>query len=226
MKKIFCLAAVLSLSGCFTDLTKYPLYDAPEPIEKAKIYLPLEEAKDVGPIRRELEKYFIPSSKQDADFILQTEEVKVGDPAFGSYLLSGLTLWILPTWGTSESSYSFSLTDMSIGRKIDLSTVRTEERVLYGWLLSPLLFSSDYSFAAGDSFYKAYASAIREAASLVYDADSVLYKGPEKRRALIAARRLRTGEGASPSVPDTAPAAAPAPVSEERVTNENLDLLW
>ncbi len=181
MKSTFLFAAVLLLSGCFTDLTKYPQYDVSEPVEKAKLYLSFEEGAELKPIRKELEKYFIPSSKQDADFILQIEKTTSEDPAFGSYLLSGLTLWILPTWGTYEASYTFSLTDMSIGQKMDLSPVQTKNRVVYGWLLSLLLFSSDYSFASSDSVLSAYASAVAEAASLVYDPDSRLYRQGKRK---------------------------------------------
>ena len=227
MKKLL-VFAVLLLSGCVSDLTKYPRYDVPEPAEKAKLYIPNENARDSKPVKKAIREYFLPaSSKQTADFIVKLE--KSSDRGIGTtaYLFSALTFWILPTWETEEGRFSFSLTDVNTGRKIDLSDVHIKERYYFSWLLSPMLFSSDIYFAASDTVYFSYASAIEEAASLIYDPNSRLYKQEKKWSAPNTPVRERTVEKPQEKAPVPAPAPAPSPVSAPTpATPEDLDMLW
>ena len=238
MKKLF-VFAVLLLSGCVSDLTKYPHYDVPAPAEKARLYIPNENARDSKPVKKVMREYFLPaSSKQNADFIVKLEKSTDRDIGTTAYFFSALTLWILPTWETDESRLSFSLTEVESGRKIDLSDVNIKERYYFSWLLSPMLFSSKIYFAASDAVYFSYASAIEEAASLIYNPNSRLYKQEKKWSAPNTPVRERTVEKmrkrASVSVEAPAPAqpAAPAPASvpvapvSASVTSEDLDMLW
>ena len=236
MKKLLVFSLFL-LSGCVsvTDLTKYPSYDVPEPTEKARLYIPNEGARDSKPVQKVMKQYFLTaSSKQDADFIVKGEEFQPEMSGFGSFFLSGMTLWILPTWSTHENSIPFSLTDVSAGKTIRLSDVRVKEREYYGWLLLPLTFASDTYFLGSDAYYHAMASAIEEAASLIYDANSRLYKQEKRWRAPNIRGRGRIAgpapeKASEPEKPaeqpqETAPAAAP--VQKKPVTEENIDMLW
>lgn len=123
MKKVL-ISCLLFLSARASDSTVYKHYDVPNTEKKARLFIakpndyPAQWAaslRNSPVVQKEWQKHFVKSDEKSVDFILQIEKTTSEDPAFGSYLLSGLTLWILPTWGTYEASYTFSLTDMSIG---------------------------------------------------------------------------------------------------------------
>lgn len=222
MKKLL-VFAVLLLSGCVSDLTKYPHYDVPAPAEKARLYIPDEYARDSKTVKKVMQKYFLPaSSRQNADFIVKLE--KSTDLGIGTtaYFFSALTLWILPTWETEEGRFSFSLTEVDSGRKIDLSDISVKERYYYSWLLSPMLFSSKIYFAASDRVYFSYASAIEEAASLIYNPNSRLYRQEKK----WSAPNTPVKEKPAKKPQEKAPAPAPSPSPAPTATPEDLDMLW
>ncbi|MBR1944882.1 MAG: hypothetical protein IJ846_01120 [Alphaproteobacteria bacterium] len=224
MKKLL-VFAVLLLSGCVSDLTKYPHYDVPAPAEKARLYIPDEYARDSKTVKKVMQKYFLPAfSKQNADFIVKHE--KTSDLGIGTaaYFFSALTLWILPTWETEEGRLSFSLTEVDSGRKIDLSDVNIKERYYFSWLLSPMLFSSKIYFAASDRVYFSYASAIEEAASLIYNPNSRLYQ--EQKKWLAPNTPVKEKNVEKPQEKNPSPASAPAPVQPAPATPEDLDMLW
>ena len=232
MKKLLALSLFL-LSGCVSvaDLTKYPSYDVPEPAEKARLYIPNEGARESKPVQKVMKEYFLTaSSRQDADFIVKGEEFQPEMSGFGSFFLSGMTLWILPTWSTHENSIPFSLTDVSAGRTFRLSNVNVKEREYYGWLLLPLTFASDTYFLATDAYYFAMASAIEEAASLIYDSNSRLYKEPEKRFSPVKRKiNRRGGASEAPALapePATVPEQTPEPAVPVRQTPADRDFLW
>ena len=227
MKKLL-VFAVLLLSGCVSDLTKYPHYDVPAPAEKARLYIPNENARDSKPVQKVMREYFLPaSSKQNADFIVKLEKSTDRDIGTTAYFFSALTLWILPTWETEEGRFSFSLTAVDSGRKIDLSDISIKERYYFGWLLSPMLFSSKIYFVVSDAVYFSYASAIEEAASLIYNPNSRLYKQEKKWSAPNTPVRDRTVEKPQEKAPVPAPAPVPSPVSAPApATPEDLDMLW
>lgn len=213
MKKLL-FFAVLLLSGCVSDLTKYPHYNVPAPAEKARLYIPDEYARDSKPVKKVMREYFLPaSSKQNADFIVtheKTTDLGIGTTA---YFFSALTFWILPTWETEEGRLSFSLTEVDSGRKIDLSDVNIKERYYFSWLLSPMLFSSDVYFMDDYASYRAVANAIEEAASLVYDKNSKIYQTTTQKKW---------------GVPSVSPAVekAPASVPVKEPNPEEMDMLW
>ena len=223
MKKLL-VFAVLLLSGCVSvaDLTKYPHYDVAEPAEKAKVYIPSGEIAQSTPVQRVMKQYFLSaSSRQDADFIVKSEEFQPDMSGFGSFFLSGMTLWILPTWSTHELSIPFSLTDVSAGKTIPLSNVRIKEREYYGWLLLPLAFASDTYYMGSDAFSSAYASAMEEAASLIYDSNSRLYRTEKKERGRdrpVGERNTESPQGKQPSP------AVPAGTTPEKPADT--DILW
>ena len=228
MKKLLVFAIVL-LSGCVSDLTKYPHYDVPAPAEKARLYIPNGNTRDSKPVQKVMQKYFLfASSRQNADFIVNLE--KSTDLGIGTtaYFFSALTLWILPTWETEEGRFSFSLTEVDSGRKIDLSDISIKERYYYSWLLSPMLFSSKIYFAASDIIYYSYASAIEEAASLIYNPNSRLYKQEKKWSAPNTPVREKPAEKPQEKAPvPAAPAPTLPPVSAPAPTTpEDLDMLW
>lgn len=226
MKKLL-VFAVLLLSGCVSaaDLTKYPHYDVIEPTEKARLYIPNENARDSKPVKKVMRQYFLTaSSKQDADFIVKGETFQPEMDGVGAFFLSGLTFWILPTWSTHENSIPFSLTDVSEGKTISLSSVRVKEREYYGWLLLPLVFASDTYFMASDAYYFALASAIEEAASLIYNPNSRLYKQEKKLSAPNTPVKEKPVEQLQKTVEK--PVSAPAPVQPAPATPEDLDMLW
>ena len=228
MKKLL-VFAVLLLSGCVSDLTKYPHYDVPAPAEKARLYIPDEYARDSKTVKKVMREYFLPaSSKQNADFIVKHE--KTSDLGIGTaaYFFSALTLWILPTWETEEGRLSFSLTEVDSGRKIDLSDVNIKERYYFSWLLSPMLFSSKIYFAASDRVYFSYASAIEEAASLIYNPNSRLYRQEKKWLAPntpVKGKPVEKPQGKTPA-PAPAPVASPVSAPVAPATPEDLDMLW
>ncbi|MBO4644509.1 MAG: hypothetical protein J5716_07890 [Alphaproteobacteria bacterium] len=231
MKKIL-VFAVLLLSGCVsaTDLTKYPHYDVIEPTEKARLYIPNENARVSKPVQKVMRQYFLTaSSKQAADFIVKGETFQPEMDGIGAFFLSGLTFWILPTWSTHENSIPFSLTDVSEGKTISLSNVRVKEREYYGWLLLPLVFASDTYFMVSDAYYFALASAIEEAASLIYNPNSRLYKQEKKWSAPNTPVRERTVEKPrkqkpAPAKDETSAITTKPPAKEP--SPEEMDMLW
>ena len=212
MKKLLLFAVVL-LSGCAKDLTQYPLYNVAEPDEKARLYIDNNDEKYVKPALRE---YFIPSSKQDADFILKFEKEDTKDGNGGFCLLSLATLFIVPCWHTPEITYSYSLTDVATEKVVQLSDVHTKIREYFGWLLIPMLISSDVKKASVKRYQaKAASIAIREAASLIYNPNSRLYKKERKKAVPVA-----------PAVKKTPVPTPAAPVQQKPVGQEDLDMLW
>ena len=226
MKRLL-VFAVLLLSGCVSDLTKYPHYDVPAPAEKARLYIPNENARDSKPVKKVMREYFLPaSSKQNADFIVKLEKSTDRDIGTTAYFFSALTLWILPTWETEEGRFSFSLTEVDSGRKIDLSDISIKERYYFGWLLSPMLFSSKIYFVVSDAVYFSYASAIEEAASLIYNPNSRLYRKEKKWSAPNTP--VREKPAGKPQEKASAPALASEqfPSSEKTTAPQDLDMLW
>ena len=226
MKKLL-VFAVLLLSGCVSDLTKYPHYDVPAPAEKARLYIPNENARDSKPVKKVMREYFLPaSSKQNADFIVKLEKSTDRDIGTTAYFFSALTLWILPTWETEEGRFSFSLTAVDSGRKIDLSDISIKERYYFGWLLSPMLFSSKIYFVVSDAVYFSYASAIEEAASLIYNPNSRLYRNEKKWSAPNTPIKEKPAEQPQKQKTAEKPVSTPAPVQPAPATPEDLDMLW
>lgn len=206
MKKLLLFTVVL-LSGCARDLTQYPHYNVAEPDEKAKLYIDNSDETYVKPALRE---YFIPSSKQDADFILKFEKEDTKDGNGGFCLLSLATLFVVPCWHTPEITYSYSLTDVAAGNVVQLSGVHTKIREYFGWLLIPMLISSDIKKASVERYQaKAASIALKEAASLIYNPNSRLYKAP-----------------VAPAVTKEPASEPAAPVQQKPVVQEDLDMLW
>lgn len=221
MKKLLALS-VLLLSGCVSDLTKYPHYTVPESPEKARLYIPYEDARNSKPVQKVMRQYFLPaSSRQHADFTVEYEKSDDEMQGFASYFFSAITFWILPTWQTREWTVKFSLTDIETGRKTLLSDVHIKDRIYWGWLLSPMLFSSNVYFLTTDHF--GLASAIEEAASLIYNPNSRLYRQEKKWQAPNTPVKEKPVEQPQKKAPVAAP-AAPAP--QKPITEENMDLLW
>jgi len=225
MKKLL-VFSVLLLSGCVsvTDLTKYPHYDVQEPTEKARMYISSGTAAESKPVKKMMRQYFLTaSSKQEADFIVKSENFQINGNGIGAFFLSGMTLWILPTWSTNENSYPFSLMEVSTGKTIRLSDIRVKEREYYGWLLLPLVFAADTYFMISNAYDFALASAIEEAASLIYNPNSRLYQKEKKWSAPNTSVREKPVEKpqGKASAPVPSPVSAPAPA-----TPEDLDMLW
>lgn len=236
MKKLLLFAVVL-LSGCVQDLTVYKHYDVAEPSPKARLYLGKpddwyqlnqrvwndqkwrelkEEMKQLPEFQKTYRKYFEDSSEQTADFILKETKHRE-DGAFWPFALSELTLFVLPTWLTNKFDYSFSLTNVKTGAEIPLANVSAKERVYFGWLMMPMLFSKNVS-TSSVIWIKAYVSAIEEAASLVYDPNSRLYRQTPRWTPPVPANQAPAVNAAPVSAPAVAPAKEPSP--------EDMDMLW
>lgn len=232
MKKLL-LIFLLLLSGCSSDLSRYPHYNVTEPSEKAKLYIDVSKEHFVDSqskiIQQALQEYFIPASKQDADFVLMLEkrEEDETNPLLGA--LSIITIGIIPAVDTLDLTDSYSLTDTTSGTVVRLSDTHTKIKQYFGWLLTPALFFSDVKLGSLRRYAeKAVAVAIKEAASLVYNPNSRLYKAPEKRPVLKRGKReTEASEQSSvPAAPATTERAPVAPAVQKPVAPEDLDLLW
>lgn len=217
MKKLL-LIAVLLLSGCASDLTKYPHYNVAVPETKARLYIePMDtynqDPKQYPVVQQTWQKYFIKSDEHNADFILKETGIDYSLPGVG--YLSILTLGIVPSWGKEYFTFSYSLTQKETGRTIMLSDVRMTLRAYVGWLMIPALFSSNVRFDDGWEVEPATVSALKEAVSLIYDKNSKLYQQPVQKKwgAPVAEE---------PTQVQSAPVSAPAAPA----TPEDMDAAW
>ena len=215
MRKL--LFAIVLLSGCASDLTKYPHYNVALPESKARLYVDALPAIQASPIVEQAwQKYFIKSDERHADFILKQTQGKDNTSGWGIAwaTLSILSVGIIPCWTKAEYSFSYSLTQTETEKTIFLSDVNTTSRALSGWLLLPMLFASDVYFFDDNSSFRATANAIEEAASLVYNKNSKLYQKTTQKK-----------WGAPVAEPDqsqSAPVSAPAAPT----TPEEMDAAW
>ena len=223
MKKLL-LMAVLLLSGCASDLTKYPRYDVAVPEAKARLYIAKpdnyldewhSEMLNFREVRQAWQKYFVKADEHSADFILKLThwKDKSGGWETAWATLSILSAGIIPSWPLNKQSYSFSLMQRETGKTFFLSDVNTTSRLLGGWLLLPMLFSSDVYFMDDYASYRAVANAIEDAASLVYDKNSKIYQTTTQKKW---------------GVPSVSPAVekAPASVPVKEPNPEEMDMLW
>ncbi|MBO4644510.1 MAG: hypothetical protein J5716_07895 [Alphaproteobacteria bacterium] len=226
MKKLL-FFAVLLLSGCASDLTKYPHYNVAVPEAKARLFIAKPDnyvtddwyhEMSASPIvQKAWQKYFIKSDERHADFILKQTQWKDNSSglAFTASFLTVLSLGIIPCWTKAEQSYSYSLTQTETEKTIFLSDVNTTSRMIGGWLLLPTIFSSDVYFMDDNSSFKATANAIEEAASLVYNENSKLYQKTTQKKwgAPVAEKQAQVQ-----SAPVSAPVAPATP--------EDMDAAW
>ena len=217
MKKLL-IFALLLLSGCASDLTKYPRYNVVVPQAKARLFIAKPDNNYMDNWYQELlnspivelvwQKYFIKSDERHADFILKQTEWKDNTSNWGMAwaTLSMLSVGIIPSWPKAEYSYSYSLKQTKPEKTIFLSDVNTTSRMLGGWLLLPMLFASDVYFMDDNSSFRATANAIEEAASLVYNKNSRLYqKTTQKKWGAPVAAEPAAQSGAPTSVGQTVP---------------------
>ena len=179
-----------------------------------------------------MRKYFIPSSRKNADFILTGKIKAVQDDAtVGAWLFSHFTLYLLPTWGTGESTRSFSLTDKSTGRIYRLSDVHTKYRLYFGLLMMPVLFASDTHIGDAGELENAWAQAIEEAADFIYNPNSKFYEAPKKIVVPALEQKPQTSfktnseASAEPAKEKQTAVTSPASPAKQKTTPET-DLLW
>ena len=233
MKKLLLFAVVL-LSACARDITVYQHYNTAVPTSKAKLHIEIPnrytqqtqgeqwwheawaEMKNTPELQKTYSKYFTESFPKNADFILK--EINRQEKKSNFFVLSLLTIFIVPTWDTYEETYSFSLTNAKTGTEVSLKAVTVKDKVYQGWFLSPMLFSKKTSFMAGNPSPRAYAQAIEEAASMVYDVNSPLYKQSSGWTPPVPANPASAVNAAPVSAPVVAPAKEPSP--------QDMDLLW
>ena len=224
MKKLF-IFAVLLLSGCASDLTKYPRYNVAVPQAKARLFIAkpdgfedkwYQEILNSPIVEMAWQKYFIKSDERHADFILKQTEWKDNTSGWGIAwaTLSILSVGIIPCWTKAEQSYSYSLTQTETEKTIFLSDVNTTSRALSGWLLLPMLVASDVYFFDDNSSFRATANAIEEAASLVYNKNSKLYQKTTQKK-----------WGAPVAEPDQNQ-SAPVSIPAAPTTPEEMDAAW
>ncbi|MBO4521286.1 MAG: hypothetical protein J5787_08790 [Alphaproteobacteria bacterium] len=226
MKKLL-FFAVLLLSGCASDLTKYPRYNVTVPQAKASLFIAkpdnyldkwYQEILNSPIVKQAWQKYFIKSDERHADFILKQTQWKDNSSGLTStaLLLTVLSGGIIPSWAKAEYSYSYTLTRTKTEKTVFLSDVNTTSRMIGGWLLLPTIFSSDVYFMDDNSSFKATANAIEEAASLVYNENSKLYQKTMQKKwgAPVAEEPAQDNPAASVSAP-----VAPA-------TPEDMDAAW
>ena len=225
MKKLL-LIAVLLLSGCASDLTKYPRYNVAVPQAKARLFIAkpdnnymdkwYQEMLNSPIVKMAWQKYFIKSDERHADFILKQTEWKdnTGGWEMTWATLSMLSVGIIPSWPKAKYSYSYSLTQTKPEKTIFLSDVNTTSRMLGGWLLLPMLFASDVYFMDDNSSFNATANAIEEAASLVYNKNSKIYQKTTQKK--------WSAPVAEPDQSQSAPVSVPAAPT----TPEDMDAAW
>lgn len=227
MKKLFLIFSLLLLSACARDITVYQHYDIAEPTSKARLYIAEPDNIDRSQygnvlnapvVQRTWQKYFTKSDRESADFILtQTERDNTpGDWDGGFVFLSILSLGVIPGWESYETTYKHSLTQTQNNKTVFLSDIKERTRYYTGWLLLPAVFSSKTRVIANRNRLSPWtpdvlANAIKEAASLVYDRNSRLYR---------QSRRW------TPPVPVKQEIAAPVSAPAKEPTPEEMDLLW
>ncbi|MBR1777313.1 MAG: hypothetical protein IJ752_01855 [Alphaproteobacteria bacterium] len=163
MKKLLLFAAVL-LSGGMQDITVYHHYDVDPPASKARLYIEKPE-------------------KPDADFILKLMEWN-NEPKWAGgacFMLSAISLGIIPSWESYEGVYKHSLTQMQTGKTVSLSDIKEKTKYYVGWFFLPVAFAPKTRRTVDRRKLSPWtlsilANAIKEAASLVYDKNSLLYK--------------------------------------------------
>ena len=217
MKKLL-VFAVLLLSGCVSDLTVYKHYDVAEPETKARLHVS-GSYRNIDAPQKIWQKYFIKSAEQNADFVLNVHfRIDTDNNIIGYTFLNAFSLWIIPTWGTYKNAYSFTLTQRETGRTVQLSDITEKVRAYNGWLMIPMAFSSETQSVFNTDSPGAstiLGNAIEEAASIVYDKNSKLYKQPVQKKwgAPVAEE---------PAQVQSAPVSAPAAPA----TPEDMDAIW
>ena len=210
--------AVLLLSGCVSDITVYKHYDIAAPETKARLHV-TGSYRDTDAPQKIWQKYFIKSDERNADFVLNVDiRIDTDNNIVGWTFLNVFSLWIIPTWGTYKNAYSFTLTQRETGRTVQLSDITEKVRAYSGWLMLPMAFSSETQSAFNTDSPGASAvlgNAIEEAASIVYDKNSKLYKQPVQKKwgAPVAEE---------PAQVQSAPVSAPAAPA----TPEDMDAIW
>lgn len=226
MKKLLLFVVVL-LSACARDITVYRHYDIAEPTSKARLHIAepdnidrpqYENVLNAPVVQQTWQKYFTKSDRESADFILtQTERDNTPRDWDGGFVfLSILSLGVIPSWESYETTYKHSLTQTQNNKTVFLSDIKERTRYYTGWLLLPAVFSSKNRVIANRNRLSPWtpdvlANAIKEAASLVYDRNSRLYQ------------QLRRWTPPAPVKQETAvPVSTPA----KEPTPEDMDLLW
>ncbi|MBO4644511.1 MAG: hypothetical protein J5716_07900 [Alphaproteobacteria bacterium] len=189
MKKLLIFAVIL-LSGCATEITVAKRYDVQTPREKVSLAIETYPGSwgnnplDFASVQQIRQKYFIESDLKEADFILkETSWQKDCSTGGWAYLTVG-TIGIIPTWGKQSCTFSYSLTRRENGETSFLSDVQGQSRLYVGWLLMPAIFFPGVRMDGANTLSRApaMASAIEEAASLIYNPDSRLYQNTQKNR--------------------------------------------
>ena len=225
MRKLLLFTVVL-LSGCASDLTKYPEYNVAVPETKARLYIERANEYDKDPkeypaVQQAWQKYFIKSNERDADFVLKETAIDYSLPAVG--YLSIVTLGVIPFWGKEYFTYSYSLTRKETNRTFMLSDVHMTLRSYVGWLMIPALFSPNVRYDNGWEVEPATISALKEAASLIYDKNSKIYQ--QTKRKNWGAPVAEEQEAQTVAEPETStPARQTLPVKQARP--EEMDMLW
>ena len=234
MKKLLLFAVVL-LSGCASEIAVFEQYNVQVPQNKATLGIektinwyrknPFESAN----VQKMWQKYFAKSAPQTADFILTEKEQR--DCSCPWDAITILSVAIIPTWGTAKCTYSYSLTQRETGKTVMLSDVQGKSRIFTGFLMMPALFFPDVSVMIPNDYYltsaPAMASAIEEAASMVYNPNSPLYQQTPRRTPSAPIKQSSPAaqtEQASPA-PAAAPSSPPAAPAKEPNPKE-MDLLW
>lgn len=208
MKKVL-ISCLFFLSACVSDSTAYKYYDVPNAEKKARLFIAKPNAypdqwaaklKGSPVVQKELRKHFVASDEKSADFVLTQNHYK-DNTSSGSLtwaFFSGLTLGVLPYFGETHLSFSYTLKKTDNGRLIYLSDVDVSARGYFGWLLIPAAVFPGVS-VGGNFDDRAMASAIREAATLVYDKNSKLYQKVEQRNWGLPSAGGPEGKNARPS---------------------------
>lgn len=221
MKKLL-VFAVLLLSGCVSDITEYKHYDVSAPETKAGLHV-TGGYRNIDAPHKIWQKYFTKSTEQNADFVLKVDfRIDADNDIVGYTFLNVFSLWIIPTWGTYKNAYSFTLTQRETGRTVQLSDITEKVRAYNGWLMLPMAFSSETQSVFNTDSPGAstiLGNAIEEAASIVYDKNSKLYKQPvQKKWAAPVDTVPVSAKDEIKSVTTQAPAKERNP--------EEMDLLW
>ena len=247
MRKLL-LLSLFFLSGCVSDTTVYKHYSVAASQEKASLFVEKPEyyrdewewkhRMSMSPAFQEtFRKYFVKSDERNADFILRQTYYK-DDTSGGTMtwaFFSGFTLGVIPMWGEGKVILSYSLTDTKKQETIQLSDIPTKGRFFFGWLMMPAILFPGVHFLDDDVEGRAFASAMEEAASLIYNPNSRLYRQEKKRSAPDTPVKKKTTERLQRKVP--LPASEPAsstnamsdaaPVAPAKTPSpEEMDLLW
>ena len=190
MKKVL-ISCLLFLSACASDSTVYKHYPVPDTNKKARLFIaksrfyPEQWYKNMlasAAVQKAWQKHFVKSDEASAEFVLTQNDYKdkTGGGTMTWAFFSGFTLGVVPFFGKTPLTYSYTLKRTENQRTVFLSDVNVSARAYFGWLMIPAVVFPDVSF--GGSFDdRAMVSAIEEAASLVYDKKSKLYEKVEQR---------------------------------------------